>query len=95
MMKTKMMRIWRRLTSRTNSESYNEVKGLRNVAESTRPYLTLENTVPYGGTTPEQDKKIERCVSNLMANGKSKDSAIAICKSSVLGTHKRFKKNGG
>jgi len=40
--------------------------------------------MPYGGTTPAQDKKIERCVKNLMAKGRGKSSAIAICKSSIL-----------
>ena len=45
--------------------------------------------MPYGGTTHEQDKRIERCVAKLMAEGKSKDSAIAICKSSVLDAAKR------
>lgn len=41
--------------------------------------------MPYGGTTPEQDKKIERCVADLVAKGKEKKNAISICKSSVLG----------
>ena len=40
--------------------------------------------MPYGGTTPEQDKKIERCVTGLMGKGKEKGSAIAICKSSIM-----------
>ncbi len=40
--------------------------------------------MPYGGTTPEQDARIERCVSELMAEGHNKVSAIRICKSSVL-----------
>lgn len=40
--------------------------------------------MPYGGTTPEQDKKIERCVAQVMAGGRDKASAIAICKASIL-----------
>lgn len=40
--------------------------------------------MPYGGTTPEQDKKIERCVNDLVAKGKKKGNAIAICKSSIM-----------
>jgi hypothetical protein len=40
--------------------------------------------MPYGGTTPEQDKKIERCVAQLVAGGRPKNEAIPICKKSVL-----------
>lgn len=40
--------------------------------------------MPYGGTTPEQDKKIERCVAHLTAGGRDKVSAIKICKASIL-----------
>ena len=40
--------------------------------------------MPYGGTTPEQDKKIESCVVDVMKTGKDKVSAIRICKSSIL-----------
>lgn len=47
--------------------------------------------MPYGGTTPAEDKKIERCVANLMSKGRDKSSAIAICKSSIL----KKKKPGG
>jgi len=47
----------------------------------------------YGGTTPSEDKKIERCVSDLMGNSKfkprkggdKKSAAIAVCKSSIMG----------
>jgi len=40
--------------------------------------------MPYGGSTPEEDAKIERCVEQLMKSGKDKVSAIRICKASVL-----------
>lgn len=47
--------------------------------------------MPYGGTTPSQDKKIERCVKAKMADptfkpakGRTKKlSAILICKAGV------------
>ena len=39
--------------------------------------------MPYGGTTPAQDKKIEKCVARVMKTGKSKSSAIAICKAQI------------
>jgi len=44
--------------------------------------------MPYGGTTPEQDKKIERCVAKKVKGGMEKTKAIKICKSSVLGKEK-------
>ncbi|MHA1880409.1 MAG: hypothetical protein ACTSYG_08430 [Candidatus Heimdallarchaeota archaeon] len=50
--------------------------------------------MPYGGTTPEQDRKIERCVAAQMEDPKMKakykdpkvrkSHAIAICKASVM-----------
>jgi hypothetical protein len=40
--------------------------------------------MPYGGTTPEQDKKIERCVAQLVAGGRPKSEAIPICKASIM-----------
>jgi len=49
--------------------------------------------MPYGGTTPEQDKKIERCVERLLKNPKfkpreegqtKKQAAIAICKTQIV-----------
>jgi len=47
--------------------------------------------MPYGGTTPEQDAKIERCVSDVMPTlkqykdaGERKSHAIAICKSRIM-----------
>ena len=51
-------------------------------------------TMPYGGTSPEEDKKIESCVIDVMPKlaSKYKDTserkshAIAICKSQVMGT---------
>ena len=49
---------------------------------------------PYGGTSPAQDTKIERCVSDLMSDKKMtkkypsakerKSHCIAICKSSIM-----------
>ena len=56
--------------------------------------------MPYGGTTSLQDKKIERCVNDKMADpdfkpakGRTKKlSAILICKSAVMGTTKWKKK---
>jgi predicted Ser/Thr protein kinase len=40
--------------------------------------------MPYGGTTPDQDKKIEECVAELIRKGHSKVSAIKICKASIM-----------
>jgi hypothetical protein len=42
-----------------------------------------------GGDTPARDAKMERCVAQLQARGKSKLSAILICKASLQGTTKR------
>jgi len=36
-----------------------------------------------GGDSPENDAKMERCIQQVMATGKSKISAILICKSSI------------
>jgi len=47
--------------------------------------------MPYGGTTKKQDKKIEECVSKLMATGKSKVAAIKICKASIIKEEKMEK----
>lgn len=42
--------------------------------------------MPYGGEeSEEQTKKIESCVSQVMAKGKDKATAIAICKTAILG----------
>ena len=40
--------------------------------------------MPYGGTTPEQDVRIESCVQHVMAQGHDKVSAIRICKHAIL-----------
>lgn len=42
---------------------------------------------PYSGDgeTPEQTSKIESCVSQVMAKGRTKNKAIAICKTAILG----------
>lgn len=50
--------------------------------------------MPYGGTTPEEDDKIERCVWDVMHdpkmiekypnNKRRKEVAIAICKSNIM-----------
>jgi hypothetical protein len=47
-------------------------------------------TMPYGGTTPQEDEKIERCVADLVAKGKEKSSAIAICKASIMKKQEDF-----
>lgn len=40
--------------------------------------------LPEGMDTPEMNKKMEDCVSRVMKTGKSKGSAIPICKNSIL-----------
>ena len=42
-----------------------------------------------GGDTPGNDAKMERCVQELMAQGKSKLSAILLCKASIDKTTNR------
>jgi len=43
--------------------------------------------MPYGGNeTPEQVEKIESCVSQVVAKGRKKDEAVAICKTAILGS---------
>jgi hypothetical protein len=55
---------------------------------------------PYGGTSPEQDKRIEACVSSIHGINKrtgkpyTKSEKIAICKSQIMGT-KRVEKRFG
>ena len=50
--------------------------------------------MPYGGEDSLKEvAKMERCVKELMAKGKSKSSAIAICKVS-LGISKGGKRRG-
>lgn len=39
--------------------------------------------MPYGGTSPDQDKRIEQCVNKLTAKH-GKTSAIRICKAAIL-----------
>lgn len=42
--------------------------------------------MPYSNDeTPEQTRKMEDCVRQVMADGKSKSEAIAICQTSVKG----------
>ena len=36
-----------------------------------------------GGDSPSNDAKMERCIQDVMAQGKSKLSAILICKTSI------------
>jgi hypothetical protein len=36
-----------------------------------------------GGDSPENDAKMERCVRDVMAKGKDKESAIRICKVAI------------
>lgn len=47
--------------------------------------------MPYGGTTHAQDKRIERCVSQLTPKF-GKESAIRICKDSILKSDKKKEK---
>ncbi len=36
-----------------------------------------------GGDSPKNDAKMERCVSNLVSQGKDKVTAIRICKAAI------------
>lgn len=45
-----------------------------------------------GGDSPDNDTKMESCVKDLMSKGKDKDSAIAICKSSIQKSLRRSDK---
>jgi len=40
---------------------------------------------PYAGVPPSKTADMEACVKKVMADGKSKDSAIAICHASIMG----------
>lgn len=40
--------------------------------------------MPYPGVPKEKEPKMERCVTKVMKTGKSKSSAIAICKTSIM-----------
>jgi hypothetical protein len=56
--------------------------------------------VPYGiakdagGDSLENVAKMERCVKSVMAEGASKSSAIAICKSSIQDSARGKRKRG-
>ena len=41
--------------------------------------------MPYPGVPKSKEKEMERCVSNVMSDGESKSSAIAICHESIMG----------
>ena len=41
--------------------------------------------MPYPGVPDSKTEAMERCVSSVMAKGKDKSSAIAICKTSIMG----------
>ena len=45
--------------------------------------------MPYGGTTPAQDARIERCVIRLTGRGTPKQNAIRICKAAILKADER------
>lgn len=40
--------------------------------------------MPYGGTTSDQDARIERCVTRLVKQGRDKTQAIRICKAAIM-----------
>lgn len=44
--------------------------------------------MPYPGIPKNKEKEMERCVQQVMDSGKSKDSAVAICHSSIIGSKK-------
>jgi len=52
--------------------------------------------MPYGLPknldTPVNNAKIERCVAENVKDGMDKELAIRICKASIMGTTKRWKK---
>jgi hypothetical protein len=45
-----------------------------------------------GGDSKENDKWMERCVQRVMAGGKDKGSAVAICKTTLKKMHSDQKK---
>ena len=45
-----------------------------------------------GGDNKMMDAKMEKCVMKVMAQGKAKSNAIAICKSSMMKGNERMKK---
>ena len=42
--------------------------------------------MPYSGVPGELTEKMESCVSQVMSQGKDKDAAIRICKTSLTGS---------
>lgn len=44
-----------------------------------------------GGDTKKNDAWMEKCVQKVMATGKDKGSAIAICKASMKKAHEKMK----
>lgn len=48
--------------------------------------------MPYGGTTPEEDAKIEKCVNAMLSAGRTTDKtqAIRICKANVLKQRQKY-----
>ena len=44
-----------------------------------------------GGDSPENEEKMKHCIKRVMAQGKSKVSAIRICKVSLMVAHKKGK----
>lgn len=50
------------------------------------PYGIAEE---HGGDSPGNVAKMERCVAKVMADGHTKSSAVAICKSSLFGSRKK------
>lgn len=48
--------------------------------------------MPYGGTTPEEDAHIEKCVEAMLREGKTTDKvqAIRICKAQALEKRKAY-----
>lgn len=46
-----------------------------------------------GGDSKKNDKWMEGCVKKVMAQGKDKSTAVAICKSTFMKMHKNEKKS--
>ena len=47
--------------------------------------------MPYPGIPKEKEAKMDRCVSRIMKDGKSKDSAIAVCRTSIMSQKEKSK----
>lgn len=45
--------------------------------------------MPYNGIPPDKTATMEKCVNDVMGRGESKDSAIAICYTSIMGDKKK------